>query len=225
MIEDYEKARIEIERIKRTYPWQFPEPSKLPDARQVVARAEAQKKESSVRSSRRRGGVGEPVRGKAKVAAAVPRIKVISPQLIAEEVDEADRYVEGATLRITINYFERDQAAREACIRKWGDRCSVCRFRFSEHYGRIGEGFIHVHHLKPLAEVRSRHTVDPLNDLRPVCPNCHAMLHKTNPAMSIEKLRKILIAEKRRRATRRRKTNASKGMRLRSGRARAVPAI
>ncbi len=36
----------------------------------------------------------------------------------------------------------------------------------------MGEGFIHVHHLKPLSEVGYEYRVDPIRDLRPVCPNC-----------------------------------------------------
>ena len=34
--------------------------------------------------------------------------------------------------------------------------------------------------------------VDPVKDLRPVCPNCHAMLHKQTPALNIEKLKEEL---------------------------------
>jgi 5-methylcytosine-specific restriction protein A len=30
--------------------------------------------------------------------------------------------------------------------------------------------------------------LDPEADLRPVCPNCHAMLHRTKPAMSVSEL-------------------------------------
>jgi len=30
-------------------------------------------------------------------------------------------------------------------------------------------------------------------DLRPVCPNCHAMLHKRTPAISIEELQGLML--------------------------------
>ena len=31
--------------------------------------------------------------------------------------------------------------------------------------------------------------MDPIKDLRPVCPNCHAMLHRAVPALSIDDIR------------------------------------
>ncbi|WP_082507349.1 MULTISPECIES: HNH endonuclease [unclassified Duganella] len=49
--------------------------------------------------------------------------------------------------------------------------------------------FIHVHHLKPLAEIKESYVVDPIQDLVPLCPNCHAMIHRSDPALSVETLR------------------------------------
>ncbi|MEI8372579.1 MAG: hypothetical protein WCJ35_07065 [Planctomycetota bacterium] len=31
--------------------------------------------------------------------------------------------------------------------------------------------------------------VDPVNDLRPVCANCHAILHRLKPAYSIDEVK------------------------------------
>jgi len=62
---------------------------------------------------------------------------------------------------------------------------------FEEQYGDIGKGFIHVHHKKPLAAIRSEYSINPKIDLIPVCPNCHAMLHSSNPPLSVEKLKMI----------------------------------
>jgi 5-methylcytosine-specific restriction protein A len=56
----------------------------------------------------------------------------------------------------------------------------------------LGQGFIHVHHLKELASIAKEYEVDPIKDLRPVCPNCHAMLHQRKPALTISKLRQLL---------------------------------
>lgn len=64
--------------------------------------------------------------------------------------------------------------------------CCVCGFNFEKIYGEIGVGYIEVHHLKPLNEINEKYQVDPVKDLRPVCPNCHAMLHKAN--VSIDEL-------------------------------------
>jgi 5-methylcytosine-specific restriction protein A len=62
----------------------------------------------------------------------------------------------------------------------------------AELYGKPGQDVIHVHHLRELARLRHDYEVDPISDLRPVCPNCHAILHTSRPAMTIEKLQKVL---------------------------------
>jgi 5-methylcytosine-specific restriction protein A len=95
---------------------------------------------------------------------------------------------------VTVNKYERDPRARQACLNHFGYRCCVCDLDFEERYGELGRGFIHVHHLKELSTVGPDYQVDPLGDLRPVCPNCHAMLHKVSPAMSVEELRRKLNA-------------------------------
>ena len=101
-------------------------------------------------------------------------------------------YIEGATHSVTVNAYERNRAARQACIDYHGTICAVCDSDLVEMYGPIAEGFIHVHHLKPLSEVREGYTVDPRTDLVPVCPNCHAMLHRRTPPLTTEELRDII---------------------------------
>lgn len=86
-------------------------------------------------------------------------------------------YIEGALKEIKVNAYERDRKARKACIDFHGTDCKVCGLDFGNRYGEIGLGFIHVHHIVPLASIGKEYTVDPLKDLVPVCPNCHAMLH------------------------------------------------
>lgn len=110
----------------------------------------------------------------------------------ADDVDENKTFREGTVKQVKVNVYERSAEARTLCIKKYGINCSVCGFNFGEKYGEIGEGFIHVHHLKPLSEIKNGYTLNPLEDLRPVCPNCHAMLHQRNPALSIEELRAII---------------------------------
>lgn len=72
----------------------------------------------------------------------------------------------------------------------------VCGFDFQRCYRSLGDGFIHVHHLKPIAEIGEQYQLDPINDLRPVCPNCHAMLHRTSPVMSIDALQTLIKKSK-----------------------------
>ena len=111
---------------------------------------------------------------------------------IPEEINEPQLYPEGAIRKIWVNAYERNSAARTACLDAHGIACTVCGFEFERAYGEIGREFIHVHHLRPLSEVPPDYEVDPVKDLRPVCPNCHAMLHRRSPPMSIEELQECL---------------------------------
>lgn len=120
------------------------------------------------------------------------------PEVIPEEVEDFESCIEGASKTILVNAYERNPQARKACIDAHGCICSVCDMSFEDAYGDIGKGFIHVHHLIPLSEIKGEYLLNPLTDLRPVCPNCHAMLHRRRPAYSIEEmiaLRKVARVE------------------------------
>lgn len=108
-----------------------------------------------------------------------------------DEVPTEQTYIEGAVQQVLVNAYERDTAARKACILHHGCACVVCGFDFAQYYGPLGEGFIHVHHIEPLSEVAGAHEVDPVRDLIPVCPNCHAMLHRGTPPPTVEELTEI----------------------------------
>jgi 5-methylcytosine-specific restriction protein A len=102
--------------------------------------------------------------------------------------------IEGAVRKVAVNAYERNQTARRLCVGHHGAVCKVCEFDFERVYGAIGEGFIHVHHIVDLCQIGEGYQVDPINDLVPVCPNCHAMLHTRRPAMLVCELREILRA-------------------------------
>ena len=99
---------------------------------------------------------------------------------------------EGARFSVTSTAIERNPVARQQCIEHYGCTCAACEVNLERIYGVIGKGFIHVHHRTDLSLKRDVHKVDPIRDLIPLCPNCHAMVHKEKPAMSIEKLRRLL---------------------------------
>ncbi|MPR31936.1 HNH endonuclease, partial [Salmonirosea aquatica] len=50
-------------------------------------------------------------------------------------------------------------------------------FNFERYFGEVGKGFIHVHHVNQISSIGNEYNVDPIKDLIPVCPNCHAMIH------------------------------------------------
>ncbi|MEK6476034.1 HNH endonuclease [Catalinimonas sp. 4WD22] len=120
-----------------------------------------------------------------------------SETILPDELpDDPKEYVEGAKRQIIVNAYERNREARKICIQKYGASCQVCEFDFEQTYGVLGKGFIHVHHVEPLAAKNETYQVDPEKDLIPVCPNCHAMLHKKNPPIPIEELRKVIKENK-----------------------------
>lgn len=109
------------------------------------------------------------------------------PGEIADE--DENEYYEGSVQQVRVNRYERNTKARKACINHYGLNCSVCSFNFEKSYGEIGVGYIHVHHLTSLSEVGKEYKLDPIKDLRPVCPNCHAMIHSRKPAYTIEEMK------------------------------------
>jgi 5-methylcytosine-specific restriction protein A len=100
---------------------------------------------------------------------------------------------EGAVKKVSVNRYERNAAARRTCIAAHGAVCAVCDLDFSQMYGDIGDGFIHVHHLVQISTVGSTYELDPVIDLVPVCPNCHAMLHRgVDAPRTIDELRQLI---------------------------------
>jgi len=108
----------------------------------------------------------------------------------------AQTFPEGAKKSITVNAYERNPEARRRCLNHWGCNCTVCGFRFELLYGVLGKNYMHVHHLSPISSIGQAYMVDPIADLRPVCPNCHAMLHQKSPPLSIEELQNIVATYK-----------------------------
>ena len=94
----------------------------------------------------------------------------------AGEIDIPEESPEGNQKKVYVNRYERDPEERRKCLERYGNKykCIVCGFNFEEVYGEIGREFIHVHHIKPLAD----NGQDISENLIPVCPNCHAMLHR-----------------------------------------------
>ncbi len=99
---------------------------------------------------------------------------------------------EGLVSKVLVNNYERNPLARKRCIEYYGSSCYVCGFNFGKVFGEVGEGLIHIHHLVPLSNINEEYEVDPVRDLRPVCPNCHALIHRIHPPLSIESVKLLL---------------------------------
>jgi 5-methylcytosine-specific restriction enzyme A len=133
------------------------------------------------------------------LARALEELELVSGEEIAfpEEVSASQIFREGSVRQVTVNAYERNPEARSRCIAHYGATCFVCGFEFGKFYGEAVEGFIHVHHLRPLSEIGAQYEVNPIEDLRPVCPNCHAVIHsRRNKAYSIEEVKEMLLLAK-----------------------------
>lgn len=105
--------------------------------------------------------------------------------------DAVEEYNEGSILDCHGSKYERSRKARQECLEYYGYTCRVCGFNFEDKYGDLGRNFIEVHHKKEISSfLGENYNVDPIKDLIPVCSNCHSMLHRTRPALSVEILQK-----------------------------------
>ena len=95
---------------------------------------------------------------------------------VKADPSDPDSYLEGNPQERSVRRYERSRCARNACIKKYRAICFVCGLCFGDKYGKEFEDLIQVHHLHPLGFRKARNT-DIEKDLRPICPNCHAMAH------------------------------------------------
>jgi hypothetical protein len=115
---------------------------------------------------------------------------VVSARIIyPDDLNLEETHIEGIKKKVLVNKYERDSYGRKKCIEYYGYNCSVCNLLLEDKYGDLAKEFIHVHHIVPISSIGKSYQLDPIQDLRPVCPNCHAILHKRNPPFSIEELR------------------------------------
>ena len=122
--------------------------------------------------------------------------KAVKTERSASSVPPPPAFVEGAVVQSTTDRRERNKLARQECINQKGCKCVVCGFDFEAVYGAAGTGYIEVHHLKPISQTDDFHRVS-VDDLVPLCANCHAMAHRRSPdPFTPEELRSMLNAQK-----------------------------
>lgn len=109
-------------------------------------------------------------------------------------------YSEGYSRTRMQTYYERKPRIRAEALRIHGTRCFACGFDFSEIYGQHGEGYIEIHHLRPVSSYVGVTVVNPETDLIPLCSNCHRMVHRKEEALTPEELQ-CIIKEARNRQT------------------------
>lgn len=103
---------------------------------------------------------------------------------------------EGAKLRVEVNRYERNPVNRAVCIEHYGLQCQCCGFDFQRVYGLLGEGYIEVHHRTPVSRMGAGYLVDPVEDMIPLCANCHAAVHRNDPPVKVDELKALIEARR-----------------------------
>lgn len=116
-------------------------------------------------------------------------------QIIAEEDDEL-AFPEGKEIYRLHKSKERNRDLIKAAKQKRLKIdtklcCQICGFSFTDKYGELGEGFIEAHHLFPISHL-TEETETKVEDIALVCSNCHRMLHRKRPWLTLEELETIM---------------------------------
>ncbi len=132
----------------------------------------------------------------AQIAASIrENAQYISRPQIGDIPDD-EEFQEGKVLTRLHKFRERSPSItkkkKESVLNQKGKLlCEACGFDFEKKYGTLGRGFAECHHMKPLAELRANQKTK-LSDLCILCSNCHRMIHRTKPMVSLEEFKKIL---------------------------------
>lgn len=107
--------------------------------------------------------------------------------------DDESAFPEGVAAYKLHRRFERDgefsRRVKQARLKALGKlACEVCRFDFARVYGVWGLGYIEAHHRVPVHKLDGKSSTR-AEDLALVCSNCHRMLHRSNPQITVEELR------------------------------------
>jgi len=132
-----------------------------------------------------------------KIATNIKQFVFTSPPgeipAIPEEEEEGN---EGQLLSRIHRYRERDKILVQKKKLRFLDKysrlfCQCCGFDFEMKYGERGKNFIECHHTKPVSEL-SLGEKTRLSDLVLLCPNCHRIIHRKKPWLSIDELKGIV---------------------------------
>lgn len=115
--------------------------------------------------------------------------------------DEKEMVVEGKTIFKETKHKKRCTKLRNAVIQKFTKEnghisCSVCGFDFEEVYKELGKGYIEIHHEVPIYQYSDegfgQYVEEAVKNMKPLCANCHRMIHRQKNPLSIEELKRIV---------------------------------
>jgi predicted HNH restriction endonuclease len=103
--------------------------------------------------------------------------------------------LEGSKTKHFTYKYERNPKLRKKAIEIHGTKCKACGFDFKKIYGKIGEGYVHIHHKVPISKRGGAVEVSAEKDLIPLCANCHSIIHRRRDStLSLSQLKKAIKA-------------------------------
>nr|WP_253284315.1 HNH endonuclease [Ruegeria sp. HKCCD6228] len=107
---------------------------------------------------------------------------------------------EGQSQKVAKSIVKRSKKLREYAIKHYSKvdgkiECSGCGFEGSTVYGEGGKGLIEIHHLKPISSTgeTKEDLKKAVKKVKPLCPNCHRMVHrKAGEVMDIATLKALI---------------------------------
>ncbi|WP_332632548.1 HNH endonuclease [Halalkalibacter flavus] len=117
------------------------------------------------------------------------------------EIEKEEYYFETTKegRRVLRQHFARErdsriiQAAKDRYMNKNGTlKCEACDFDFYKTYGERGQGYIEGHHNIPVSELEEDGGETSIDDIALVCSNCHKMIHRYRPWLSVGDLKAII---------------------------------
>lgn len=113
-----------------------------------------------------------------------------------ELTQEDDEFSEGKILLKKHLQRERNVKLIELSKKKFIEKhgclyCEVCGFDFEKTYGELGKKFIEAHHLKPVSQMTENEKTS-IDDIVMVCSNCHSMIHRKKPWLTVDKIKSII---------------------------------
>jgi hypothetical protein len=116
-----------------------------------------------------------------------------STEADASEVGSDTYAVEGRKYQGIYTRYERSRSNRAIAIVVHGTTCAVCGFNFEQAYGETGAGYVEIHHRIPVHLMFEERVVDPIEELVPLCSNCHRMVHTQDPPITTDNLRESVL--------------------------------
>lgn len=126
------------------------------------------------------------------------------PSRKIELFDENSTVTEGTQAIVQTKVYKRSNKLREKAIQFYTVdsriKCQACCFDFEDFYGEYGRNFIEIHHRKPVFQFDGDDIEKTINkaleNVIPVCSNCHRMIHRRreNP-LSLEELKQYIQVE------------------------------